>query len=87
MKKQEYILCASICDPSERDAGNQPLIYCGLRHHNILWQGSHVSRNLNHQGFLTNTGRHVNRNEGMEIAFLAGQISERKNLLYSEDLY
>jgi len=83
----EYILCSAIHNPADIDTGGQPLIYCGLRHHNVLWQGEHVSRQLSHQGFLTNTGRFVDRKEGMEIAFSAGQINERKNLLYSEDLY
>jgi hypothetical protein len=39
------------------------------------------------QGFLTNTNRFVDRKEGGEIAFSAGQTSELKKTLYSEDIY
>ena len=39
------------------------------------------------QGFLTSTGRFVNREEGAKIAFVAGQINKRKETLFSEDLY
>lgn len=39
------------------------------------------------QGFLTNKNRFVDRKEGGEIAFAAGQIKELKRHLFSEDLY
>lgn len=91
MSKTERIICAAIHNPDELDMAGEPLIYCGLRHHNILWQGKHVSRNPHHQGFLTNTGRYVGRQEGLTIALLANQVLDMKevrgDLLFSEDLY
>lgn len=41
----------------------------------------------NRQGFLTSKNRFVLRMEAAWIAFKAGQVSERKRTLYSEDLY
>lgn len=87
----EHILCAAIHNPDEKDMANEPLIYCGYRHHNILWQGKHVSRNLYHQGFLTSKGRFVDRKEALMIALEANQVKDlegvRGKKLYSEDLY
>lgn len=39
------------------------------------------------QGFLTNTNRFVDREEGAKIAFESGQIKSPIKYLYSEDLY
>ena len=90
MDKEEYILCAAIYNPDEVDMAGHPLIYCGYRHHNILWQGKHVSRNQKHQGFLTSKGRFVSREEAATIALDAGQTDDlnyNSNKLFSEDLY
>lgn len=88
---KEYIVCAAIHNPEEKDMSNEPLIYCGLRHHNILWQSKLVSRNLHHQGFLTSKGRFVSREEGLIIALENNQVLDKKeirgNRLFSEDLY
>ena len=88
---KEYILCSAIHDSNEVDMAGLPLIYCGKRHSNILWQGEHVSRNPYHQGFLTNRGRFVGREEALIIAIDAGQIIDtddiRGDRLYSENLY
>lgn len=73
---QEYIVCSAIHKPGEIDLAGQPLIYCGLRHNNVFWQGTHVSRNPQHQGFLTSRNRFVNRIIAAEIALAAGQITE-----------
>lgn len=86
----EKILCAAICNPDEFDMAGKHLIYCGLRHNNILWQGTHVSRNPHHQGFLTSTGRFVDRKLAATIAKNAGQIENLQfssTELFSEDLY
>ena len=87
----EKIVCAAIHNPDDLDMAGEPLIYCGLRHHNILWQGKHVSRNPHHQGFLTSRGRFVNRKEGLLIALDNNQIIDKSEIrgdnLYSEDLY
>lgn len=87
---KNYILCAAICNPEEFDMAGNLLIYCGHRHNNILWQGSHVSRNPYHQGFLTNKGRFVDRKQAAIIALEAGQITKlsfSSTDLFSEDLY
>lgn len=39
------------------------------------------------QGFLTSTGRYVDREEGMRIALRAGQIEQETSTLTSETLY
>lgn len=88
--KEEYIVCSAIHNPEELDLAGQELIYCGLRHGNILWQGKHVSRNPDHQGFLTSRNRFVNRKEAAEIALACGQIEELKYFadeLDSSDLF
>lgn len=84
------IICAAIHNPIDLDMAGKPLIYCGLRHNNILWQGKHVSRNLDHQGFLTSKGTFVNRKDAAKIALESGQIKElnySETELFSEDLY
>lgn len=86
----DKILCAAICDPKDVDMAGKPLIYCGHRHNNILWQGEHVSRNPYHQGFLTQKGRFVDREVAGKIAIESGQIKELQfsdTDLFSEDLY
>ena len=67
------------------------------RHHTILYSlnhalGSHLI-GPNQQGFVTSTGRYVNRTEAYYIAERAGQLLPRPadgyqgNELYSEDLW
>ena len=88
---KERIVCAAIHNPEEKDMADEPLIYCGLRHHNILWQSELISRNPKHQGFLTSKGRFVDRVEALKIAIANNQVIDeeqiRGNNLYSEDLY
>lgn len=89
---REFIVCAAIHNPEEKDMAGNPLIHCGLRHAFILWQGKHVSRRQSHQGFLTNKNRYVDRIEAMNIAINANQVLyEKLNNprigLFSEDLY
>ena len=88
---KERIICAAIHNPEDKDMADQPLIYCGLRHANILWQSKLVSRNPHHQGFLTSKGRFVDRKEGLRIALDNNQVIDHSQIrgdnLYSEDLY
>lgn len=88
---KERIICAAISNPDEKDMAGNPLIYCGLRHANILWQSKDVSRNQRHQGFLTSLGRFVDRKEGLLIALENNQVIDKSQIrgdnLYSEDLY
>ncbi len=74
------------------------VVLCGHRHGHIIQQlvaltGLRTVTNgedaggAHEQGFLTSTGRFVDREEAAELAFDAGQIKERIKTLYSEDLY
>jgi len=87
----ERIICAAIHNPDDRDMANNPLVYCGLRHANVLWQSKLVSRDPDHQGFLTSKGRFVDRKEALKIALENDQVVDRTQIrgenLYSEDLY
>lgn len=85
------IICAAIYKPGEKDMSGMPLIHCGLRHCNILWQSDKISRNPRHQGFLTSKGKFVNRKKALEIALKNNQIIDiskiRNGELFSENLY
>jgi hypothetical protein len=109
--KKEYILCAAIwykelalkkddfpvgfSRPVNCDKG---IVFCGLRHHNCLYQKvaltglTDYESGKNIQGFLTNENRFVDRKEALQIALNAKQVDE-SNLgnsligLFSEDLY
>lgn len=66
----------------------------GRHCHISWWLGAHgmTGEEQRDQGFLTSTGRFVDRKEGCAIARAAGQIDEEKktggaNTLYSEDLW
>lgn len=88
---KERILCAAIHNPKEKNLKGEPLIYCGLRHSDIVMQSELVSRNPHHQGFLTTAGRFVNRVEALHIAIDCEQVDHSKvikgSFLYSVDLY
>ena len=68
-----------------------PTAMCGKRHCDIF-EKMH-SLNISYdkttaiQGFLTSAGRFVDRHEAATIAFASGQIKERVNYLYSEDIW
>lgn len=78
--------------PKNCDRG---LVVAGHRHGQCMWtMGSltglrSVQTEVGEyvQGFLTNINRFVARDEAAIIAFDAGQIAEKKETLYSEDLY
>jgi hypothetical protein len=71
------------------------VVISGWRHANCIYQMVAITglRSIpaeageEIQGFLTNKNRFVDRKEGGEIAFAAGQTTELKTTLYSEDLY
>lgn len=92
--KTEFILCAAIKRLSPREClkiyWNNDIydIEIGYRHADILHRfKGEVSNNPYDQGFYTSKGRFVSREEAAQIAFEAGQISEQKTWLFSEDLY
>ena len=66
------------------------------RHHTLIqaWSQAHYKDGKNasipdghEQGFVTNYGDYVGREEAANIAYLAGQIKEPKKTLFSEDLW
>lgn len=69
------------------------IVFSGWRHPNCLYQMVAITGLKNHeagesvQGFLTNKNRFVDREEAAIIAANAQQIRERKETLFSEDLY
>ena len=99
-QKDEYIICSAIWFDDKIEYVHQPFniksgfVICGHRHHNCFNIMSIISNDIhNHvkfekeQGFLTNLNRFVDRKEGAEIAYKAGQTKTLLTRLYSEDLY
>ena len=81
--------------PKNCDRG---LVVLGHRHGQCMWTMSSLTglRSVTNaedgvgeyeQGFLTNTNRFVDREEGGQIAFDAGQTKDLRTTLFSEDLY
>jgi len=81
--------------PKNCDRG---LVVLGHRHGQAMWTMSCLTglRSVTNaedgvgeyeQGFLTNTNRFVDREEGGKIAFDAGQTEDLRTTLFSEDLY
>ncbi len=93
----EQIVCSAIWFDVDEQHEHQPinrergLTICGLRHHNCFYTASLIGKHLRNkepeQGFVTNEHRFVSREEAALIAFQAGQVGERKEKLYSEDLW
>jgi hypothetical protein len=93
------IFCAAIYYDDGIKYVHQPknitsgFVICGRRHHNCFMTAYILNKqkkllDMNEkQGFLTSDDRFVDRYEAAEIAFDAGQISEKTNILISEDLY
>lgn len=67
------------------------LVLCGRRHCDIIGQylalTGKPTRGNTVQGFVLDIGVFVDRAQAAEIAFLAGQIEEMKDELFSEDIY
>jgi hypothetical protein len=69
------------------------IVFCGHRHLQCMRTMNHVFGLSDHeagksvQGFLTNWNRFVDRKEGGEIAFKAGQTDNLIGHLFSEDLW
>ena len=76
------------------DKTNEIVIMCGLRHGDIFKQLKLLGFEPNKgykcisQGFITNTGKYLNRKEALEHALQCNQISKIHNTeLFSEDLW
>ena len=94
-----YITCSAIWFNDGIKHNHQPFnietgfVICGHRHHNcfmtayILNDNEKVKGLEEIQGFMTSENNFVDRKEGGQIAFKAGQTSELKTRLFSEDLY
>ena len=69
------------------------VVYTGRRHCDIICEqfGKGISfkglKKSESEGFVTDDGRFVNRQEAANIAFECGQTKENKQTLYSEDIY
>ena len=103
--KNEYILCAAIHYDdgkinTNRRCKNYPktgIVICGFRHSDIisiLPTNNHFRNDGKEynctQGFITNKGRFVNREEAYSIAKKADQLLndfEGKSKLFSENIY
>lgn len=63
------------------------------RHHHLIYDMSRSgfpAEELHDQGFITSSGRFVDRREGLTIAEAAGQIKEKlgcEGLLFTEDMW
>lgn len=100
---KEYILCSAILFNDGKKHEHQPknidngMVVTGQRHHNCFATVYNIKtmdidefdrlESKSIQGFLTSNNRFVNRKEGGEIAYEAGQTMELKETLFSEDLY
>ena len=99
--KKEYILCAAIkrktpIDVKSKNYKTNTLedddiysIEIGRRHNDIMARFGKDVLCLTQQGFYTSWGRFVSREEALQIAKEAGQVSEDidDSRLFSEDLY
>lgn len=85
---KEYILCAAWKRKEPKKVEGNPYhvpndilnIELGYRHHDIYMRfGEELINSNSAMGFYTSHGRFVSRTEAMEIAFNAGQISEKRS--------
>ena len=96
-----YIICAAIWFKDGKKHKHQPrnidsgFVVAGRRHHNVFLTVADILKKdyKEHtfddgvQGFLTSDDRFVDRKEGGQIAFDAGQTAKLTECLFSEDLY
>lgn len=95
--KKEYIICSAVYFNDHKEHLHQPnnikqgFVVCGRRHHNCfatfkalgLVKPKKFEKMDEIQGFITNEDRFVDRTEAARLAFVAGQIKEFKEILYS----
>lgn len=67
-------------------------VWTGRRHHLIMRAiveklGPEVAPINGEQGFVTDTGKFVDREEAARIAFEAGQMDRHVRRLFSEDIF
>ena len=61
--------------------------YTGKRHREIVENNQHVNLRKGKEGFITNQGLFVDREDAAKIALISGQIKTPKKSLKSEDLW
>lgn len=69
---------------------HEGLVFTGKRHSDairVAVETTGIKPVRGTQGFLTDTGLFVTREEAAKIAFDSGQIKTEKSVLYSEDLW
>lgn len=94
---KEYILCAAIHYDDGKYYSHQPngittgFVISGYTHSAIIESiAIPFGRRITHkdeQGFLTSTGKFVDRGDALDIAINNGQTTKSSGELYSEDLY
>jgi hypothetical protein len=88
--EKEEVLRIRGFSPYNVDRG---IVFSGWRHGNCIYQAVAISGKSSYelgeveQGFLTSKNRFVDRVEAGQIAFDAGQTTELKKYLYSEDVW
>jgi len=100
--EQDRIICAAIHVLDGKEHIHEPtnirtgFVVAGRRHHNCFSTMAILGYKYKEdayeivQGFLTASGKFVDRTEGMCIAIAAGQVVKEGNegtVLFSEDLY
>lgn len=93
---KEYILCAAWKRKEPRVVESNPYhcnndilnIELGYRHHDICMRfyDELILDSGDAMGFYTSFGRFVNRIEGMEIAYNAGQVSKKRAKWTKEEI-
>ena len=95
--RPEFIVCAAIwVNDGQKHSGQfdsleSGYLLCGVGHADCvsisaLLNPHHSARDMRNSGFVTNHRRFVGREEAAQIAYDAGQIKEKVETLYSEDL-
>lgn len=67
-------------------------VWTGRRHHNVIARiveecGQQAAPVMGEQGFVTECGKFLGREEAAKVAFEAGQTPLLQKILFSEDLY
>lgn len=68
------------------------VVWTGRRHHNVIKKivdecGIQAAPVLGEQGFVTECGKFLSREDAAKVAFEAGQVLILHPILMSEDLY
>jgi hypothetical protein len=87
MASAEFIVATAIRQGDQLYTLPKPARHDDVR---MFMKSKGISPKVGEQGFITNTGRFVDRREGAQIALSSGQIKAlkfQKHELFSEDLW